>query len=125
VPEIDIRAYARTAVAHGLPDLPWQIPERAAMQLSPPYRAFALDGAQILISNPEASTIAIQGLVVPAELRGAGRAQRLVARVIAQFPGKAWRIPALCPEEFAGFWQKMGFTVGRLSQFQMELMFAQ
>jgi hypothetical protein len=41
--------------------------------------------------------------------------------LFARFPGRAWVIPAIFPQEMGGFFEKLGFERQNLAQFQMEL----
>jgi len=40
---------------------------------------------------------------------------------MATFPGKRWGVPALCPEEMRGLFERVGFEREPLTQFQMAL----
>jgi hypothetical protein len=39
--------------------------------------------------------------------------------VMAHHPGKGWAVPALCPEEIGGLFEKVGLVKGPLAQLQM------
>ncbi len=72
IEEIDIRELARTVTYHGMQDLPWQLSGTTIMQHTPPSRAFRLNDAYCLISNPDVMDVAIQSVLVKARSRGAG-----------------------------------------------------
>jgi len=117
--ETDIREVARLVTIHGLENLPWQISGESLAQINPPSQAYRLGEALIVISNPAADQIAIRSILVQLESRRQGQAKRLIQALIARFPGKNWIIPALFPEEIAGFLERVGFKRGDLSQYQM------
>ena len=39
--------------------------------------------------------------------------------VMAAHPGRKWGVPALCPEEVGGVFDKVGLELGPLAQLQM------
>ena len=119
--EIDIREVARIVTQHGLPDLPWQLSGESLVLSSPPMRAYRLGPAAVVVSNPDAERIAILSLIVDPEERGRGHAKRLLQAVLAAYPEKTWRVPALCPQEAAAPFTGVGFEFGELSQWQMAL----
>jgi predicted GNAT family acetyltransferase len=65
--------------------------------------------------------VAIRTTVVELEARRQGQAARLLRAVMAEHPGKAWIVPALCPAEIGGVFEKVGFEREDLSQLQMVL----
>ncbi len=117
--EIDVREFARLVSVHGLPDLPWQISGESLAHLGPPSVAHQLGDAYILLSDPEAPQIAVRALLVAPEARRQGQATRLLQALLARYAQKTWRVPALCPEEAGGPFERVGFERGSLSQFQM------
>jgi ribosomal protein S18 acetylase RimI-like enzyme len=117
--EIDVREFARRVSAHGLRDLPWQISGESLAHLGPPNVAYRLEEAFALLSDPEGSQVAVRGLLVAPRARRQGRATRLLQVLLARHPGKTWRVPALCPEEATGPFEKLGFERISLSQRQM------
>jgi ribosomal protein S18 acetylase RimI-like enzyme len=117
--EVDLYTVARLVSAHGLPDLPWQISGESLAQVGPPNRAYRLGTAYVAISNPDETQVVVRSLVVEPEGRRQGQATRLLQAVMARHPGKRWRVPALCPEEVGGVFEKAGFVKEPLSQFQM------
>ena len=117
--EISLREAGQAVTRHGLPDLPWQISGESLAHQTPPARAFCLGPAYAAISNPEMKDIALHSLVVEEQARGKGHALRLLSALFANYPEKSWRVPAHCPEEVGGFFEKAGFQKEKLSQFQM------
>jgi ribosomal protein S18 acetylase RimI-like enzyme len=117
--EIDIREFARQVSVHGLRDLPWQVSGESLAQMGPPNVAYRLDDAFILLSDPEASQVAVRGLLVAPQARQQGQATRLLRALLARHPQKTWRVPALCPEEAGRPFERAGFERSSLSQFQM------
>lgn len=119
--EIDIATVADLVTSHGLPELPWQISGASLIHSGPPGRAYQLEEAYVVFSDPVAEQIGIRSLIVRPEARYQGQAIRLLQALFAAHPGKTWQIPALFPEEMAGLFIKVGFQRQALSQFQMTL----
>jgi ribosomal protein S18 acetylase RimI-like enzyme len=119
--EVDIRAVAHLVTTCGLDSLPWQISGESLAQASPPGKAYQLDDAYAVISNPEAVQVSIRSVIVRPEARRQGQATRLLNAIIAKYPNKKWLVPALCPEEIGGLFVKAGFSLDKLSQLQMSL----
>jgi hypothetical protein len=38
-----------------------------------------------------------------------------------KYPGRRWLVPAICPAELGGFFEKLDFSTGELSQLQMSI----
>ncbi len=119
--EIDIRLIADLVGVWGLPDLPWQVSAETLAQAGPPSRGFQLDDAYAVISNPEREQIALRCVLVKPESRRQGQAKRLLRALMAQYPGRIWRVPAICPQECAPLFESLGFEREPLSQVQMRL----
>ena len=119
IEEIDIRELARTVTYHGLKDLPWQLSGTTIMQHTPPSRAFKINDAYCLISNPDASDIAIQSVLVKARSRGAGLSAVLMRALFAKFPNKIWHVSPIYPEEMGFIFEHVGMGRESLSQWQM------
>lgn len=117
--EIDIRELARTVTYHGLKDLPWQLSGATIMQYTPPARAFKLNDAYCLISNPESADIAIHSVLVKARSRGAGLSEVLMRALFAKFPNKVWHVSPIYPEEMGFIFEHVGMVRESLSQLQM------
>ena len=121
IEEIDIRDLAKLISAHGLKDLPWQLSGETIAQHTPPSRAYRLDDAYCLISNPEAEQVVISSVLVKAGSRGAGLSPVLMRAVFSRFPNKIWRVPAIFPEEMSPIFEEVGMKREELSQLQMAL----
>jgi GNAT superfamily N-acetyltransferase len=119
IEEIDIRELARMVTYHGMRDLPWQLSGTTIMQHTPPSHAFRLNDAYCLISNPEATDIAIQSVLVKARSRGAGLSAVLMRALFAKFPNKVWHVSPIYPEEMGFIFEHVGMTRESLSQWQM------
>jgi ribosomal protein S18 acetylase RimI-like enzyme len=119
--EFDVNELGRLITQHGLPDLPWQLSRESITQMDPPARVFRHGETYIAISNPEAEHIVIWSLLVEPQARGRGLGTKMLKRVIANHPGKTWHVPAICPEEFSGVFERAGFERESLSQWQMKL----
>jgi len=119
--EIDIRELARLVAYHGLKDLPWQLSGSTIMQHTPPSRAFRMNDAYCLISNPQAEHVAIWSVLVKAGSRGAGLSPVMMRALFARFPNKTWHVPALYPEEICAVFDQIGMKREDISQWQMAL----
>lgn len=117
--EIDIREVARQVTYHGMKDLPWQLSGTSIMQHTPPSRAFRLNDAYCLISNPEATDVAIQSVLVKARSRGAGLSAVVMRALFAKFPNKVWHVSPIYPEEMGFIFEHVGMERESLSQWQM------
>jgi len=121
IEQIDIRELAKLVSAHGLKDLPWQLSGETIAQHTPPSRAYRLDDAYCLISNPEAEQVVISSVLVKAGSRGAGLSPVLMRAVFSRFPNKTWRVPAIFPQEMSPIFEEVGMKREELSQLQMAL----
>lgn len=119
--EIDIRELARLVTYHGLKDLPWQLSGTTIMQHTPPARAFKLNDAYCLISNPEVTDIVIWSVLVKSRSRGAGLSNVLIKTLFKKFQNKIWHVPALFPEEMAFIFEQVNMQRENISQWQMSL----
>jgi ribosomal protein S18 acetylase RimI-like enzyme len=119
--EIDLPEMGRLISQYGLPDLPWQLSGESVTQMNPPPHAYRDAQAYILISNPEAEHVVIWSLLVEPQARGHGLGTRMLKQVMANWAGKTWHIPALCPEEFGSVFANAGFERETLSQWQMKV----
>lgn len=116
---IDARELAAMVSEHGLPDLPWQISAETIAHATPPAVAFRFGASAVLLSNPAADTIGIRALITRREQRGRGSSLALLRAVMARFPGKEWRVPAIFPEEMDEAFTAAGLVRTPLSQWQM------
>lgn len=119
VEAVDIREAAWSVARYGWPELPWQLSAESMAQLGPPSEAWRLGGATAVISDPAQPVVGLRSLVVESAARRQGAATALVGALAAAYPGKGWRVPALCPEEAEPFFTSLGFAPGTLSQRQM------
>ena len=119
--EVDLREVGRLILQFGIPDLPWQLSGESIALLNPPLRAFKLDSAYIAVSNPDMEHIVIWSLLVEPEARGRGLAVELLKNVMANHKGKTWHVPAIWPEELGVIFERAGFQLKELSQWQMRL----
>jgi ribosomal protein S18 acetylase RimI-like enzyme len=117
--EIDIRDLARQVTYHGMKDLPWQLSGTTIMQHTPPSRAFRLNDAYCLVSNPDATDMAISSVLVKARSRGAGLSAVLLRALFAKFPNKTWHVSPIYPEEMGFIFEQVGMTREPISQWQM------
>jgi len=117
--EIDIRELARLVAYHGLKDLPWQLSGATVMQHTPPSRAFHVNDAYCLITNPEATDIAISSVLVKTRSRGAGLSAVLLRALFAKFPNKVWHVSPIYPQEMGVIFEHVGMQRETLSQWQM------
>ena len=119
--EVDIREVARMVSYHGLKDLPWQLSGPTIAQHTPPSRAYRLNDAYCLISNPEAADVSISSVLVKARSRGAGLSAVLMRALFARFSNKVWHVSPIFPEEMGVIFEQVGMTRETLSQWQMSL----
>lgn len=117
--QVDVREVAGALTAYGPDDLPWQLSGETLAQAGPPGIAFRSNTAWIALANPDAATVIIRAIVTLPEARRRGAATALVCRVMAQYPGKTWRVTPTFPEEFAGLYEKIGLERDTLAQWQM------
>jgi len=117
--EIDIRELARLVGHHGLADLPWQLSGATLMQHTPPSRAFRINDAYCLITNPAVKDVAISSVLVKTRSRGAGLSGVLLRALFAKFSGKTWHVSAIYPEEMGIIFEHVGMTREAISQWQM------
>jgi GNAT superfamily N-acetyltransferase len=117
--QTDIASVARLVTTYGAPDLPWQISGPTLTRYGPPNLAFRLGSAYAVITSPNQETIALRNFLVLPQSRRKGNGFRLLKALLARYPTANWMIPALCPEEFGGFFERAGFSRYELSQIQM------
>ena len=114
--ELDIREVSRLVTFEGLPNLPWQLSGETISGLTSPHRAFQLDDAFIVITNPENEQIHIRSLLTRETARRQGMATKLLQSLFSQFPDKSWHVSAIFPAEMDSFFKTVGFERGELSQ---------
>jgi ribosomal protein S18 acetylase RimI-like enzyme len=119
--EMDICQVANLVCQHGLPDLPWQMAGETVTTLTPPARAYKLDAAYAVITNPDVENVSFWTILVEPQARRQGQATRLINAILTAYPGKTWHIPAIFPEETVGPFEKLGFAREEILQWQMSL----
>ena len=119
--EIDIRELARLVTYHGLKDLTWQLSGTTIMQHTPPARAFKLNDAYCLISNPDVNDIVIWSVLVKSRSRGAGLSKVLMMALLSKYKNKIWHVPAIFPEEMSFIFEQVNMQRESISQWQMSL----
>lgn len=119
--EIDIRELADLVNLYGLPNLPWQLSSENLSVMGPPHQAFKLASSYVAVTDPDSEALIVRSLLTLPDARGKGQAASLLRALFTSFPGKAWVVPAIFPEEIGGFFDALGFERQKLSQFHMEL----
>jgi GNAT superfamily N-acetyltransferase len=119
--EMDIREVSGLITQYGLPDLPWQLSGESMALTTPPARAYCNGPAYAIVSNTEATDVAIWSLLVEPSARGNGLGADMLKSIIAAHPHKNWHVPALLPEELGKVYERAGFVREDLSQWQMRL----
>jgi ribosomal protein S18 acetylase RimI-like enzyme len=119
--EIDLREAGSLISQHGLADLPWQLAGETIAHMNPPARAFRNGPALVVTSNPNAEHVVIWSLLVEPQARGQQLGVEMLKSVIANHPGKTWHVPAIFPEEFGRLFERAGFEMEELTQWQMKL----
>lgn len=120
--EVGIHELAREISYHGLSNLPWQLSGTTLAHHTPPSRAFRLNDAYCLISNPDLTDVSISSVLVKADSRGAGQSRVLMRALFARFPNKVWHVTPIFPEEMGVIFEQVGMTRETLSQWQMSRM---
>ncbi|GAP66208.1 acetyltransferase, GNAT family [Mizugakiibacter sediminis] len=114
---------ARALGADHALDWPWQLAPASVASGYAWMSTYAIaDKAYAWIDDRARDRLALGHLFVAPHARGAGYARRLLVSLQAHFPGRAWTIPPLVPEEFGGaVLEALGFTRSALDQVEMEL----
>ncbi|WP_162605676.1 GNAT family N-acetyltransferase [Jiangella ureilytica] len=118
--EIDPVRFAR-GVCAGLDgaEPPWQLAPETLAAAVPPRRAYALGGAEALVSVTE-TTAGVLAVHTPARRRRQGHARALLAALRAAFPGRRWTVPPVVPEGAgAEFFAATGWVREDLAQYEM------
>jgi ribosomal protein S18 acetylase RimI-like enzyme len=119
--EIDLREAGSLISQHGVSDLPWQLAGETIAHMNPPARAFRNGPALVVTSNPNAEHVVIWSVLVEPQARGQQLGVDMLKSVIASHPGKTWHVPAIFPEEFGKIFERAGFEMEELTQWQMKL----
>jgi ribosomal protein S18 acetylase RimI-like enzyme len=121
VSEVDIRQVAALLGGGDVPDLPWQLSGETIAHLTPPFRAFGMNGAWIVVSDvskPEITIRAIAATGGSMDTRNT-RSTELLRAMTAIYSGKKWKMSALLPEELGDIFTRAGFSRTKLTQWQM------
>ena len=120
---LDPLDFVRVSAREGEPDLPWMLAAGTLSATVSPARAYHLDHhAYALVGDPDAETITLIALVVPRVERRKGWGTRLMRSLHGAFPGRAWSIPAIVPEDLApAFFTRCGWERQDTSQLEMVL----
>ncbi len=119
--EVDIRRLGAVVAAHGAPHLPWQLSPETISQFARPSRAYRMNGAYALISDPRAAEVAFRCLIVESATRHMGRATDIIRAILGCHGSRRWRVPAIFPEEIVAPFERVGFQREPLAQWQMSL----
>jgi ribosomal protein S18 acetylase RimI-like enzyme len=107
---------AAAVLRDGIPDLPWQISGATLRHMTPPCRVFRLEGAWAAVLNLDSSPVTIRGFGAEPD---PSPPQALLRALMARYPGKQWRLPAMWPEELSEPFLQAGLVRSALSQWQM------
>jgi ribosomal protein S18 acetylase RimI-like enzyme len=114
VEEISLLTASEMRSAVDFPDIPWQVSRHAVMKLAD-ARAYKIDKACVVISNPKTPPIRIHAL-----LGDSNASRNALATVLGKFPGSEFFAPAIFPERFgAQLFQPLGFAREPLNQILM------
>jgi ribosomal protein S18 acetylase RimI-like enzyme len=119
--EVDIQEAANMVTAYGLKDLPWQISGISIAHHTPPSRAFCLNDAYCVISNPQVEHVSISSVLAPAGLEESGVGVALIRALFARFPNKTWHVSPVYPDEMGILFEDLGMQREEISQWQMSL----
>ena len=120
ITELDPAELARRVARHGEPGLPWMLDAPTLAAQVAPVRAWTLDGAALLASDPVNGVSTLHALVTRPEARGRGQMRRLLRAFVQRHGGCGLRLIPVVPEGLApGFFAACGFTPGTLAQVEM------
>ncbi|MBE2272181.1 MAG: GNAT family N-acetyltransferase, partial [Anaerolinea sp.] len=118
LPPVDLPEIGKQVALADTIDLPWQVSGAAFMRWGSPMRGVRLDKAYAAF-NTANGTLALRGLFVDPADRGQRHGTRLIRALAAAYPDHKWIVPQLSPEEFDGFFTRLGFERLPLNQVQM------
>lgn len=99
---------------------PWQISGPTLAQQAAPAKGYTLDGAWAVVLNPAGPVVGLRALAVDGKTDRERRAVRLLRAVMARHPtAESWRMSALWPEEWSGWFTSAGLARQELTQWQM------
>lgn len=121
--EMDPRDLARIVAQQAPPDLPWQLAAESLAALTPPHRAWRLEGfAYAALGDANAERLLVHSLLVPEAHRRRGWGRTFFAALTQRYPDRPWYVPVRVPEGLAdGFLTALGFKRLRLTQLEMVL----
>jgi ribosomal protein S18 acetylase RimI-like enzyme len=100
------------------PELPWQISRFAVVKI-PAARAFAFDGASVIVGGPTPEPVRIHGFFGHRD-DDWNPFRNVLRAVLAKFPGTEFFAPQIFPEQFgAEIFEPLGFKRESLNQFLM------
>ena len=117
--EVAIRQAVTMLFSEGEKDYPWQLAAETVATFTVPARAFRLEHAWAVLTDPAADTINLWTLLTEKKFRGQGQARRLLSGLMAAYPHKQWHIPAILPADLTQVFAPHGFIVEALGQYQM------
>lgn len=117
---------ARALGADHTLEWPWQLAPASVASGFAWMSTYAIDDkAYAWIDDRARDRLSLGHLFVAPHVRGAGHARRLLVTLQAHYPGRAWTIPPLVPEELgSAVLGALGFARGALEQVEMELALA-
>jgi hypothetical protein len=119
--EISIRDVCSDILDQCDQDLPWQISPASLLQAARPTLAYLL-GPSKAVLTPGVTGMQLRVVVTEVGYRRQGYGRALLRAIAAKYPGLAWNVSPLWPEEIVGsFLQPLGFVTTEISQWQMEL----
>ena len=116
--EISLLKASRMRTALDYPEVPWQISRFAALKL-PAARAFAIDDACVVVSDPNSAPVRVHAFLGCSGDDWAP-AQAVLRAVLAEFPNKEFFAAQVFPEPFGpSVFEPLGFSREPLNQFLM------
>ena len=117
--EISLIEAAHVPVTIDFPDIPWQFSRHAVAKL-PEARAFRLENACVIISDPNVSPTRVFA-ILGYEQNNLTSARNIVAALLQKFPNNEFLIRQDFPENLAAILEPLGFVREPLNQFLMRL----
>jgi ribosomal protein S18 acetylase RimI-like enzyme len=119
--EVDPLEFSRVVAQEGDDELPWMLMAETFAAATAPAKAYSLGGhAYALVRNAWAEPLPLSGLVVRRAERRRGWGRRMLKALAAIYPGRAWAIQPIVPEDLAPeFFACMGWGRQELTQIEM------
>jgi ribosomal protein S18 acetylase RimI-like enzyme/predicted GNAT family acetyltransferase len=102
-------------------ELPWQISGATLATLDSDTEAYRLGKAMVAWTKRGETSHRLLSVFVPPKSRRKGEATRLLEVLFQKYPGIQWSIPPICPQEWSGFFEAMGFQKMEVEQKQMKI----